>query len=116
MAVDKRFLRLQIIEQLDHCHAVAFSAGHHQARHGETTQASMQAQAEADAKLVQLIEDYAALGVRGCGASGHGNLVICVPHGVWDCPRCAASVTEVGLQKPSPAHTDAAINSSTKKI
>jgi hypothetical protein len=20
--------------------------------------------------------------------SGHGNLVICVPHGVWDCPKC----------------------------
>jgi hypothetical protein len=20
--------------------------------------------------------------------SGHGNLVTCVPHGVWDCPKC----------------------------
>lgn len=33
--------------------------------------------------------------VQGVAPSGHGNLVICVPHGVWDCPRCAPTVQGV---------------------
>lgn len=30
---------------------------------------------------------------------GHGNLVICVPHGVWDCPKCDAARTDEGRVK-----------------
>lgn len=67
MAVDKRFLRQQILAQIDRCKALAYGAGSHFAQHGGHTAASMQAQAEADARLVNLIEDYAALGVMACG-------------------------------------------------
>lgn len=63
MAVDKTFLRQQILTQLDRCMALAYAAGSHFAQHGKHAPASMQTQAEADARLIHLIEDYAAIGV-----------------------------------------------------
>jgi hypothetical protein len=32
--------------------------------------------------------------------SGHGNLVTCVPHGVWDCPKCASAGVQETAQCP----------------
>lgn len=63
MAVDKRFLRQQIIAQIERCTALGYAAGQHFLQHGKHAAASMQAQAEADARLIHLIEDYAAIGV-----------------------------------------------------
>jgi hypothetical protein len=61
VAVDKKFLRQQMLGQIDRCAALSYAAGHHFAQHGKHDPASFTTKAEADAKLVKLIEAYAAL-------------------------------------------------------
>jgi hypothetical protein len=65
MAADKQALRQQIIAQLERCEAIAYAAGHHYAQHSKHAPSRTMQQADADATLIRLIEEYAALGVGG---------------------------------------------------
>jgi hypothetical protein len=63
MTADKQALRAQILTQIDHCAQLAYAAGHHFAKHGKHAPSSIMTKADADAKLIRLIEEYAAHGV-----------------------------------------------------
>lgn len=93
MAADKQSLRQQILAQIDHCAALAYAAGHHFAEHGKHAPSSIMTKADADAKLIRLIEEYAAAPAVvaaggwcshcGCGndKAGYAHLTGCT-HGV----------------------------------
>lgn len=65
MAADKQSLRQQILAQLDRCHEIAYGAGHHFAQHRKHAPSSKMTQADADAKLIRLIEEYAQAHATG---------------------------------------------------
>lgn len=64
---DKKALQQQIIAQLERCESIAYAAGHHFAEHGKHAPSRTMQQADADAKLIRLIDEYAAAGVKGLG-------------------------------------------------
>lgn len=65
-------LQRQIIAQLERCEALAYGAGHHYAVHGMHAPSSKMAQADAGAKLLHLVEEYAQCLVRNAREANHG--------------------------------------------
>jgi hypothetical protein len=79
---DLNSMRQEILAQIDHCATLAYAAGHHFAEHGKHAPSSIMTKADADAKLVNLIEAYAkahAVDTQTCPAckgSGEGLTVM----------------------------------------
>jgi hypothetical protein len=95
MAADRQALRQQILAQIDRCAELAYGAGHHFAQHGKHAPSSVMAKADADAKLISLVEDYAAAG-GWCTNCGCGNDKAGYAHA----PLCAAGVMGTQGDKP----------------
>jgi hypothetical protein len=72
MSDRKTDLQGQIIAQLERCEALAYGAGHHYAVHGMHAPSSKMAQADAGAKLLYLVEEYAQCLVRNASDASHG--------------------------------------------
>lgn len=69
MAADLHAMRQKMIAQLEQCAAIAYAAGQHFPQYGKHAPSSVMKQADADAKLLHLIEEYAQAHVSGVAPS-----------------------------------------------
>lgn len=72
MAADLHAMRQKMIAQLEQCTALACTTGHHIAQHGKHSPSSVMKQADADAKLLRLIDEYAQAHVSVVKADSRG--------------------------------------------